>query len=189
MRPNAGDQLVRLAPLVRPLVELHWVRMVAHLNHLASEEDHLRRHMFGAERVSFPAPLRRDLTDLQVGRCFYCTQNLTGTPAVDHFIPWSRWPNDAVENLVVAHSSCNSHKSDHIPGSIPLNRWTERLSHHSTELSSVAVENHWRSDCPRTVSLARSLYAHLPSGAIVWNGPGHIDTANTNELLDLLSPF
>jgi hypothetical protein len=29
--PGAGDELVRLGPLVRPLVELHWTRMVADL--------------------------------------------------------------------------------------------------------------------------------------------------------------
>ena len=42
LRPGAGDQLIRLAPLVRPLVELHWVRMVADLNSLALTEDDLR---------------------------------------------------------------------------------------------------------------------------------------------------
>jgi len=44
LRPGAGDQLVRLAPLVRPLVELHWVRMVAALNGVTLVEDDLRRH-------------------------------------------------------------------------------------------------------------------------------------------------
>lgn len=125
LREGAGDQLVRLAPLVRPLVELHWIRMVADLNKLAVIEDDLRRHLFGAERVAFPYPLRRDLSDLQSGLCFYCEHPIKGASAVDHFMPWSRWPNDAVENLVIAHSSCNSHKSDHIPGPVPLERWAE----------------------------------------------------------------
>lgn len=131
LRPSAGDQLVRLAPLIRPLVELHWVRMVADLNRLALVEDNLRRHLFGADRVAFPAPLRHSLTDIQAGQCFYCKERLGERSAVDHFIPWSRWPNDAVENLVIAHASCNSHKSDHIPGPLPLERWVERLASHT----------------------------------------------------------
>lgn len=189
LRPGAGDQLVRLAPLIRPLVELHWIRMVADLNKLAVMEDDLRRHLFGAERVAFPGPLRRGLTDLQAGQCFYCSQPFSAPSAVDHFVPWSRWPNDAVENLVVAHASCNSHKSDHIPGLLPLEKWVDRLAAHSGDLAEVAVAVKWRSDRARTVSLARSLYGHLPTGAVVWNGPERVEAANTNDLLALLAPL
>jgi hypothetical protein len=99
LRERAGDQVIRLAPLLRPLVELHWVRMVADLNCLGLVEDDLRRHLFGAERVAFPFALRRGLIELQNGRCFYCPSPLASPGAVDHFVPWSRWPNDAVENL------------------------------------------------------------------------------------------
>jgi 5-methylcytosine-specific restriction endonuclease McrA len=187
LRHGAGDQLIRLAPLVRPLVELHWIRMIAHLNQLDFVEDDLRRHLFGAERVAFPATLRGDLTDLQKGQCFYCTKPLASSSAVDHFIPWSRWPNDAVENLVMAHSLCNSHKSNHIPGPVPLERWAVRLSLHNEDLASVAASRGWRSDCPRTLSLARSLYAHLPNATVVWNGPRLVDTSKGNELLKLLA--
>jgi 5-methylcytosine-specific restriction endonuclease McrA len=101
---------------VRPLVETHWVRMVASLNGITPEEDHLRRHLFGAERSSFPLALRRGLGMLQSGACFYCGGPLVlERSAIDHFIPWTRWPNDAVENLVLAHSPCNGHKSSRVP--------------------------------------------------------------------------
>lgn len=189
LRPGAGDQLVRLAPLIRPLVELHWIRMVASLNQLGVVEDDLRRHLFGAERVAFPAPLRRDLTDLQGGRCFYCREPIAGASAVDHFIPWSRWPNDAVENLVIAHSACNTHKSDHIPGPLSLERWAERLSTRSHDLADVAASRRWRSDRACTLATTRSLYAHLPDGAIVWNAPKQVGAANAGRLLDLLAPL
>ena len=29
------------------------------------------------------------------------------TMDVDHFMPWVRYPNNAVENLVLAHNHCN----------------------------------------------------------------------------------
>lgn len=187
LRAGAGDQLVRLGPLIRPLVELHWIRMVAYLNKLDVEEDNLRRHLFGTERVAFPAPLRRDLTDLQGGRCFYCDKPIMRTAAVDHFVPWSRWPNDAIENLVIADPSCNSHKSDHIPGPLPLSRWADHLSTRGSDLLAVATSTRWRTDRARSVSLARSLYAHLPDEALVWDSPAQVVTGRPSELLRLLA--
>lgn len=187
LRAGAGDQLIRLSPLIRPLVELHWVRMVAGLNGLGLVEGDLRRHLFGAERVVFPAALRNELAELQEGSCFYCSDALTKAAAVDHFVPWSRWPNDAVENLVIAHASCNSRKSDHIPGPLPLRRWAERLSAHGADLAHAAIASKWRTDRARSVSLARSLYGHLPAGSLVWNSPQNVTEANGLELLDVLA--
>ncbi|HZU74247.1 MAG TPA: HNH endonuclease domain-containing protein [Acidimicrobiales bacterium] len=187
LRPGAGDQLIRLAPLVRPLVELHWVRMVAGLNELDLMEEDLHRHLFGAERVAFPANLRKELTIMQDGYSFYCTDPLSASSAIDHFVPWSRWPNDSIENLVVAHTSCNIHKSDRIPGPVPLARWTQRLGSQSKVLADAAARVRWRSDPVRTTSLARSLYAHLPEGAPVWNAPQQVAMAHPTELLSILA--
>jgi hypothetical protein len=186
LRPGAGDQLIRLAPLLRPLVELHWVRMVASLNGLGLMEDDLRRHLFGADRSLFPRNLRQGLIELQQGRCFYCPDALTATNAIDHFLPWSRWPNDAIENLVVAHAGCNGHKSDRIPGPVPLQRWAERLVQNEAELAEIALRTRWRSDRGRSTSLARSLYAHLPEGSPVWDAPRRVTQAHGRELLDIL---
>ena len=109
LRPNAGDHLIRLSPLVRPLVELHWVRMVAGLNDLALMEDDLRRHLFGAERVNFPATLRRDLLELQDGSCFYSRGQALERLSRRPLRALVQMANDAVENLVIAHPSCNGH--------------------------------------------------------------------------------
>jgi hypothetical protein len=86
-RLGAADHLIRLAPLIRPLVELHWTRMVAALNSLGLEEEHLQSHLFGSERIAFPIALRRGLADLQGGRCFYCGALLSGRTEIDHFLP------------------------------------------------------------------------------------------------------
>lgn len=187
-RHGASDQLLRLTPLVRPLIELHWIRMVAGLNRLDVVEDDLRRHLFGGERVPFPASLRRGLLDLQAGACLYCTAPLSaGLTAVDHFIPWSRWPNDALENLVLAHAACNAHKSDHVPGPRPLGLWVSRLEGRATELDSLAIHVPWRAGSDKTVSLARSMYAHLPEGSPLWDGPGQVSALRRHEVLELLA--
>jgi hypothetical protein len=61
---------MRLRPLVRPLVELHWTRMLAEINKVAIVELDLHRHLFGSNRVSPPKALRDGIAALQDGQCF-----------------------------------------------------------------------------------------------------------------------
>jgi hypothetical protein len=114
--PGAGDELLRLGPLIRPLVELHWTRMVAEINGVASAELNLHRHLFGSDRILPPRPLRDGIGALQDGRCFYCHDPLGSTPEADHFIPRIRCGIEAVENLVLAGRRCNNDKRDLLPG-------------------------------------------------------------------------
>jgi hypothetical protein len=76
--PGAGDELLRLGPLMRPLVELHWTRMVAELDGVASAELNLHRHLFGSDRVLPPRALRDGIAALQGGRSFTATTRLAG---------------------------------------------------------------------------------------------------------------
>ncbi|MEX0768854.1 MAG: HNH endonuclease domain-containing protein [Microthrixaceae bacterium] len=166
-KPGAADHLLRLAPLLRPLIELHWTRMVAQLNQIATEDQRLHDHLFGVERTAFPKTLRAGLMDLQRGRCFYCNSQLGVSTQVDHFVPWSRWPNNAMENLVLA-DSCNSHKSDYLPAMKHVENWSQRFVQSSVDLSQLAAESNWESSPTRSLSLARTCYAHLPHGTPFW---------------------
>ena len=112
MLPGAGDELVRLAPLIRPLVELHWTRMAARLNGVATVEEDLRHHLFGSPRIVPPKMLRDGLRQIQDNRCFYCDRPLLTLTEVDHFIPRVRSANDSVESLVLTDRDCNGDKSD-----------------------------------------------------------------------------
>ncbi len=172
LRTGAGEHLLRLAPLLRPLIELHWTRMVARMNQINLEDDRLRHHLFGAERSTFPRALRAGLADLQNNRCFYCDTTLSTRAEIDHVIPWSRWPNDAVENLVLA-DACNNSKRDYLPALGHVTTWTHRLVAHHHDLLDVASESRWESNPTRTVSLARAAYAHLPPGTPLWNRRDH----------------
>jgi hypothetical protein len=169
-RPGAADALLRLTPLLRPLVELHWTRMVAALNGIDLEEEHLRDHLFGAVRRGFPDELRAGLVELQGGTCFYCTAPLHRRVEIDHFIPWSRWPNDAVENLVAA-DRCNSAKHTHLAAAVHVGRWVQRLGESSGDLARLARRARWTSEPVRTLALARTAYAHLPAGTPLWVAP------------------
>ena len=166
-RPGAGDQLLRLAPLLRPLIELHWTRMVAKINGINLEHERLAEHLFGADRVPFPKVLREGLADLQNGACFYCGNGLADRPQVDHFIPWSRWPNNAIENLVLA-DGCNGLKSDYLPAFRHVDGWAHRFVAQAADLASVAGKALWESDPHRTLGLTRSCFAHVPVGTPLW---------------------
>jgi 5-methylcytosine-specific restriction endonuclease McrA len=137
---------VRLAPLIRPLVELHWTRMVATLNRVATEEQDLHRHLFGRDRLVAPKALREGLASLQARCCFYCGMPFHRAPEADHFIPRVRCGIDAVENLVLADRSCNNDKRDLLPAPPLVDAWAGRNREHQGTLASLASLCGWDSD-------------------------------------------
>lgn len=163
----AGDHLVRLAGLLRPLIQREWAAMVARFNDLP--DSRLEDFLFGADRVSL-APVRGPLTDLQSGRCFYCDARLRNDVAVDHFVPWSRYPNNALENLVVADEKCNGNKSDHLAAAEHVARWHQRNRQCASDLSSIAQQTLWEQGPDRSLNVARALYLRLPPGVRLWRG-------------------
>ncbi len=167
LRRGAGDHLVRLAPLLRPLIALHWTKQVASINRINLEDTRLQDHLFGATRSTFPPMLRSGLSEMQQGCCFYCGSSLASRTQVDHVLPWSRWPNDAIENLVLA-DQCNGHKSDYFPALPHMDRWADRIINSKRVLNEIAESCDWESNPNRSLSLARSCYGHLRPGTPLW---------------------
>lgn len=164
---GVGDRLVSFGPLIRPLIELHWARDVAKITRLETEDERLRVHLFGTNRVQFPSSLRDGLVEIQNNECFYCGDRLRSGVEVDHFLAWSRWPNDAIENLVLA-DKCNSYKSDHLVAAQHIDRWVARTVTNREQLSDVARVNRWESDPVRTKGLITSTYSHVAPGLPLW---------------------
>ncbi|MDQ1635184.1 MAG: hypothetical protein QOJ32_1993 [Frankiaceae bacterium] len=187
LQPGVGDALVSVAGLVRPLVELHWLRDVSRFNRLSLAEDNLREFLFGSHRMSLDA-VRPGLVELQEEKCFYCRRTLTTSSAhVDHFVPWSRVPNDGLANLVAADARCNGGKSDHYADLDLVQRWNERPRAGLSELERNAG---WPLQRSATLGSIRSLYGHLPTGARLWSSPGTftlLDAARRNDLLPELA--
>lgn len=165
--PGVADRLVVLGPMLRPLIQLHWTRDVARWTGVALEDDALHVHLFGSARIAFPPALVAGLYDLQHGSCFYCRDPLAGRGQVDHFLAWSRWPNDAVENLVLA-DRCNLAKRDHLVTSEHLSAWRLHTTVRSGDLRSLAAATGWTSEPVRTLALVRSTYGHLAAGTPLW---------------------
>jgi hypothetical protein len=165
--PGVADPLVTLGPLLRPLIELHWANDSARWTGVQTEDDRLRSHLFGADRTAFPLPIRRGLAEIQNDECFYCGDRLTGRTEVDHFLAWSRWPNDAIENLVVA-DRCNGAKSDHLAAAEHVTRWTQHVGRSVGDLADLARHTNWVTDPARTRGLVTSTYSHISAGTPLW---------------------
>jgi 5-methylcytosine-specific restriction endonuclease McrA len=186
--PGAGDELLRLGPLVRPLVELHWTRMVAEINKVATAELDLHRHLSGSGRVIPPKALRDGIAALQDGQCFYCGGTLGATAEADHFIPRVRCGIDAIENLVLADRRCNNDKRDLLPAPPHVAAWARRNQCHGPALTSLATASRWDTDPAATVAVARSIYRHLPpGGAPLWLGVKDVGTADPAAALAALA--
>jgi hypothetical protein len=189
LRPGVLPLLQRMAPLVRPLIEAAWVEKVARYNGVALDETRLRRQLFGYDRLSWPAGLRRQLESIQDG-CFYCGDPLprrTATESVgperrathiDHFIPWAATMNDAIENLVLTDGRCNLRKSDHLPTPAIVARWLDRLEHHAPELCDAAQATGWPSALARTLRTAAVQYERFGVDDVTpaWDGSAVIVT-------------
>jgi hypothetical protein len=183
LRPGAADWLVSLAGLLRPLIELHWTRQVAHFNRVELGEDDLRRFLFGSQRIAL-GRIRDGLLDAQSGDCFYCGRRPSlDDLAIDHFVPWSRVPNDALANLVLTDGRCNGSKSDNYADLDHARRWAARPRGVLAETADAA---NWPLRLETTLGIARGLYAHLPNGSRLWSQPGVFTLLDRAKLSDLL---
>jgi hypothetical protein len=167
--PSVGEHLVMLNGLLRPLIHRAWCSMVAKLNEL--DESRLERFLFGVDRMPLAA-VRPGLVELQRGRCFYCPDRLSREADVDHFIPWARYPDNGIDNLVIAHKTCNGAKKDFLAAATHVSKWRGRNDAESRQLADIARSAAWESHPDETLGVARGLYLRLPAEARLWvSGP------------------
>ena len=171
LRPGVFEAFAQLAPLLRSFIQQRWADKVMALNaHVLGEGASVSEHLFGVDRTTLDAA-RGPLTELQAGRCFYCDGALRGATAhVDHFLPWARFPDNGLANLVIADPACNSQKSDRLAGPEFLSRWTRRLTHDAAPLHDLGARLRWDVGVERARGAARSLYLSLPAEARLWTG-------------------
>lgn len=167
LRDGVADQLVRFGPLLRPLIELHWRNDVARWSGVATEDQLLDAHLFGVDRTAMRPKTKDALVEVQDGRCFYCREPLGQRVEIDHFIAWSRWPNNAIENLVAA-DRCNGSKSDHLAAHEHARRWNDHVRNHGSDLHAIAIDTKWDSNPERSRGLAVSTYSNIAAGTPLW---------------------
>lgn len=170
LKPGVAEQLVLLNGVLRPLIHRQWAHQVATVNNL--EEARLERFLFGAQRIDL-SPVRDGLRELQNNHCFYCEEPIderkaARAPHIDHFIPWARHPENAIENLVLAHASCNSKKRDFLASAEHVERWQLRTEQHGASLVNLSAPIKWESEPMRVLSVSRAIYWRLPPDARLW---------------------
>lgn len=186
LHPGVAEGLVRLGPLIKPLVRRQWTHMVAGLNRL--EVSRLEDFLFGESRV--PLTQAKDLlTELQNSRCFFCDRRLKSAAEVDHFIPWSRYCNNAIENLVLADRSCNHDKRDYLASTEHLDAWIRRMDPGSRSLSLLedfSRQARWEYWPDRSRNVASAIYLGLPDGYSLWRARGEFVPAARDEVRVIL---
>lgn len=185
LRPGVGRELIRLNPLIRPLVERLWAARVVVYNRLPDgrlDEFLFRRARLDATRV------RLALWELQDQRCFYTAERLRpGEADVDHFVPWSRSPLNAIENLVVADRRVNNRKRDYLAAASLVERWRDRNDTLRAELAQVAAVNRWETGYDQTLGVARALYLSLDARTLLWVPPDEFVPADLTGLRHALA--
>jgi 5-methylcytosine-specific restriction endonuclease McrA len=183
LQPAAATAFVRLHGLLRPFVEEQWAMDVAALNRL--EQRHLRDFLFGTSRTSLSA-VAAPLLQLQRGQCFYCGGRVR-RGQVDHFIPWARHSHNGLHNLVVAHGSCNNHKSDFLAAVEHLRRWRRRGVELEEDLAAIAADLTWNLGDRSALGAARAIYLRLPTSARLWTRDREFAVADRTAIADALA--
>jgi hypothetical protein len=176
LRPGVGGWLVRLAPLIRPLVQAKWAARVAARNSDLVDAGRLDEFLFGAQRISLQR-IRGPLAEAQGHDCFYCAGRLATRCAVDHYLPWSRHPDNTIDNLVAAHPACNNAKSASLAGLEHLQHWLARFQPGDPAYAATAQTasaTGWPRRSDRVLSTARVAATLRPCPV---HRPGHLPMA------------
>ena len=134
------------------------------------------------ESVVILEVVRSALIEAEQGKCFYCGKSAKAAAEVDHFIPWSRHPDDGLDNLVLADRRCNGHKRDFLAAERHVGKWRERMVTIVPLLETV----NWHRDERATVGVARAIYRRLPEGTPLWVEGKEFEGASAGRLSALL---
>ncbi|ANY70551.1 HNH endonuclease [Paenibacillus sp. BIHB 4019] len=114
--------------IVVDAINYRWTQMLENFNHSPRLSKKLR--IIDDDQVS-----RRSLSKFAPflivenpeTHCFICDSIIKNeTPTIDHVIPWSYLYSDDLWNLVFAHQTCNSSKSNVVPNEAMIQRLEER---------------------------------------------------------------
>jgi hypothetical protein len=135
---RAGEFLIRLNALLKPYIQRRWAETVARFNVGSVDDYKLEAFLFGLSRETL-APLYFPLRELQGNQCFYCGDRLGSAINIDHFIPWARYANNDIQNLVAVDLLCNNRKRDFFASCSHLEAWTDRNLKRGSDLIQIST--------------------------------------------------
>ena len=182
--------LRRFHGLVQQLARSAWVQHVRGNPRNApaiGRLDDLEAFMFGSARadLSGVAPCLREI---QSHCCFYCGERLQLSSAVDHFVPWSRYPRDTAHNFVLAHVACNGDKRELLAAKRHLDAWLRRNGRHGAEIAGRLAPLGFVADLGCSLTVTRWAYEQaLTHHANAWVGRRQNTEPVDDTYLTLLS--
>lgn len=180
------ETLIRLNALLRPLIHQRWTAMVAKINEVP--ESHLSQFLFDKSRENVII-VRDELRQIQNDRCFYTNEPLGKDVAVDHFIPWARYPDNNLANLVLANSKVNLAKLDHLAAIRHLKKWADRNFGNLATIKALKDIEHRRAfpfTPDKSLNIARSIYYKISDKIDLWVNANNFERIDRNKIHDLL---
>ncbi|WP_158768333.1 class I SAM-dependent methyltransferase [Paraglaciecola sp. L1A13] len=129
--------LSRYACWIEPVLVSEWVKTMAsyqgNLGYTAPDKQYLLYQALKWEepkRSTTGVRQRFDtLATTQQMHCIWSAKTLKRKYDIDHSMPFSRWPNNDLWNLVPSDSQVNNNKRDKLPSEKTLNAAKERMQH------------------------------------------------------------
>ena len=183
--PGVAFNLRRFQGFIQQLVRAGWVNHIRSNRcnaHLVGAGADLESFMFGTPRALL-AKVQTILAPMQDHRCFFCAQALDAKTAVDHFVPWSRYPRDTALNFVVAHATCNADKRDLLAGERHLEHWLVRNERNGVVISGELQLAGFSSEPGIASTVASWAYGEaVAAGVCVWQARGRTEPISRDLL-------
>lgn len=160
----------RFYSMIRNMVEGSWINFIRSLNlYKLGESLDLPEFLFGSARVPLSA-LQPGLLEIQNGLCFYCGRPIRQNSAIDHFIPWSRYPYNLGHNLVLTDAGCNSKKGNLLPTEVHLEKWLIWTHSFQGHLEDLFLKANLTFDYPLSIAIAKWAYTQTAEmNGLTWS--------------------
>ncbi len=141
----------RYACWIEPVLVNEWVKTMASYSgnsQYASPENHhhLNQALNWLEPVRTTTEVRKRFEQVkhkspEIAQCVWSAKSLNDKYDIDHSMPFARWPNNDLWNLLPTDSVINNQKSDRLPSEYKLKQSKERIQHWWQEAWLTAEEN------------------------------------------------
>ena len=171
LKPGVADCFREFHGLIINMIRGAWaqkVQSIAANQTLLGNDSQLLPFLFGSERADLSVYVSI-LHEHQDGKCFYCDKKMRSRGDVDHFVPWSRYPNDLANNFVLADAACNNSKRDHLASTEHLQHWVEANIRQADKLGAAFAEQGIVATPETSLQVTRWAYeSGAASGALMW---------------------
>ena len=178
LKPGVSSHLRKFHGLIQHMTRDRWVRHIKNNKRnipILGQKEDLYAFLFQTNRNALGI-ISTSLSKLNNKTCFYCRNRINGTPDVDHFIPFSVYGRDIVQNFVLAHASCNRSKSDVLAAKPHIQKWLESLDKYQDDINQIAQEAGVISDHATILSVANWTYQQgHQAGAHAWIRKGEFE--------------